>query len=47
VNPKHRRGDGSMYGTETAATPPVRSDEYTPGELYEYDAKKDQFVRAR
>jgi hypothetical protein len=24
---------------------PVRSDEYTPGELYEYDAKKDQFVR--
>jgi hypothetical protein len=26
---------------------PVRSDEYTPGELYEYDVKTNQFVRAR
>jgi hypothetical protein len=26
---------------------PARSDEYTPGDLYEYDANKNQFVRVR
>ena len=26
---------------------PVRSDEYTPGDRYEYDAKKNRFVRER
>jgi hypothetical protein len=26
---------------------PVRSDEYSPGELYEYDAKKNQIVRSK